>query len=390
MSLETLEKIRQALEIRPGEVEAARKEGKKVVGYFCCNIPEEIILALDLIPIRLGTGGDERLVELGGRYISTQNCVFVRQSVGLFAEGKDPYVKNSDLVAIAGTCIQIYRLGEIIEHYFDAPIRILGVPRNFTSDEGREYFRREVESFTEALEEFSGKKIAKEKLEETIKLLAEIRTAIQRLYSLQIDSGVIDWRDVFETVNAGFFLDRRQFLELLKELIAEVEKTALREVKKEKPRVFLSGSIIATGDKKIIDIIQQSGAHIVGDDICTGLRPYRGLVVNEATLDGIADAYLSRVQCAALPNLSLEEDKRVKNFLASVKESKADGVVYHTLRYCDPYTFKAAETKRLLGRDTPFLEIHTEYASSDTEAIRTRLRAFTEVLEGQHRKKEAI
>jgi benzoyl-CoA reductase/2-hydroxyglutaryl-CoA dehydratase subunit BcrC/BadD/HgdB len=390
MSLVILEKIKKALEIRPSQLEAARKEGKKVVGYFCCNIPEEILLALDLIPIRLGRGGDEHLVDVGGRYISTQNCVFVRQAVGLFAEKTDPYVRNSDLIAIAGTCIQIYRFGEIIDHYFKTPIQILGVPRNFTTEEGQEYFRKELESFTQALEQFAGKKTTKEKLEETIQLLAEIRGNIRRLYSLQIDSDIIEWWDVFKTVNAGFFLDRREFNGLLKELIEEIEKEPIHQVKVKKSRIFLSGSIIATGDNKIIDIIRQSGARIVGDDICTGLRPYRGLAVKEPTIAGIADAYLSRVQCAALPNLNLEEDKRVKNLLDSVKEFKADGVIYHTLRYCDPYTFKAAETKRLLGRDTPFLEIHTEYATSDTEAIRTRLRAFTEVLEGQHKKKEAI
>jgi benzoyl-CoA reductase/2-hydroxyglutaryl-CoA dehydratase subunit BcrC/BadD/HgdB len=60
--------------------------------------------------------------------------------------------------------------------------------------------------------------------------------------------------------------------------------------------------------------------------------------------------------------------------------------VYHTLRYCDPFSFKALETKQVLaGRDIPFLEIHTEYAASDTEGIRTRIEAFLELLEmGQY------
>jgi benzoyl-CoA reductase/2-hydroxyglutaryl-CoA dehydratase subunit BcrC/BadD/HgdB len=105
----------------------------------------------------------------------------------------------------------------------------------------------------------------------------------------------------------------------------------------------------------------------------------------------IADAYLGRVPCAALPNLQLEGDRRVENLLASVRDTQADGLIYHTLRYCDPFTFKAGETKRLLSPDIPFLEIHTEYATSDVEGIRTRLRAFIELLNGrQIKKKEAI
>lgn len=394
MSLATLDRIREAVERRPQELAEARKNGAKVVGYFCCNIPEEILLALDLIPIRLGSGGDDHLVEVGGRYISTQNCVFVRQSVGLFAEGKDPYVTNSDLVAVAGTCIQIYRLGEVIEHYFKVPIKILGVPRNFRLPEGKEYFRRELEDFASSLEEFAGVKLSEERLKESIELLDRIRSAIQQLYTIQAQSDVISWRQVFETVQAGFFLNRKEYLSLLEELLGEIEVAHVHGKHEgngeDKPRIFVSGSIIPVGDIKLIDLIEKVGGRIVGDDLCTGARPSKNLVVKEPTIAGIADAYLNRIPCASLPQLSLEGDRRIENLLESFRDTGAEGLVYHTLRYCDPFTFKAAETKRILGRDVPFLEIHTEYATSDVEGIRTRLRAFIEVLNAQRIKKEEI
>jgi len=396
MSLSTLSKINEALEQRPEELIKARQNGTKVAGYFCCNIPEEILLALDLIPVRLGTGGDDSLVELGARYISTQNCVFVRQAVGLFAEGKDPYVKNSDIIAVAATCLQIYRLGEVIEHYFGAQIKMLGVPRNFTLPEGQEYFRHEMGQFVADLEEYTGKKLDSHRLSQSIKLLADIRIAINRLYRLQADSEVLSWRDVFETIHAGFYLDRAQYLSLLKELIDEAEQAnvSLRAVASvKKPKIFISGSIIPKGDTKIIDLIEQVGGVVVGDDLCSGSRPFKGLYVHKSTVDSVADAYLSRVPCAALPNLKVEGDRRVINLLDSVRDTQADGLVYHTLRYCDPFTFKAAETKRLLSPDVPFLEIHTEYATSDVEGIRTRLRAFIELLNGRqkhNKKKEAV
>jgi benzoyl-CoA reductase/2-hydroxyglutaryl-CoA dehydratase subunit BcrC/BadD/HgdB len=379
----TTERIKLSLARRPEELEKARADGAKVVGYFCCNIPEEILLALDLIPIRLGTGGDDRLVEIGGRYISTQNCVFVRQSVGMFAEGKDPYVKNSDLVAIAGTCIQIYRMGEILEYYFKTPIKVLGVPRNFNLHQGEEYFRKELAQFVLDIEEFAGIKITENRLKESIALLNGIRSKIRRIYEVGYNSAAIGWRDIYETVTAGFYLDRKEFSELLDDLLNEVESENPVESDEDKPRIFISGSIIPRNDTKIIDLVEQVGGKIVGDDLCTGLRPSVGLDIKAPTVDAIADAYLARVQCAALPNLNLKEDKRVENLLRSVRESKADGVVYHTLRYCDPFTFKAGETKKLLGREVPFLEIHTEYASSDVEGIRTRLRAFVELLRAQ-------
>jgi benzoyl-CoA reductase/2-hydroxyglutaryl-CoA dehydratase subunit BcrC/BadD/HgdB len=221
---------------------------------------------------------------------------------------------------------------------------------------------------------------------------------VNRLYDIQASGNVLKWRDVFETVHAGFYLDRTLYLALLKELIAEAESQARTESLDapeqdiRKPRIFVSGSIIPPGDVKIIDLIEETGGRIVGDDLCSGLRPFRGLSVTEPTVTALADAYLSRVPCAALPKLRLEGDMRVENLTNSVRDTSADGLVYHTLRYCDPFTFKAAETKRLFAPDVPFLEVHTEYATSDVEGIRTRLRAFMEVLNGQiaRKRKEAV
>ena len=51
----------------PEMIEAAKKKGKKVVGWFSYNVPIEIFHVLGLIPIRLGLGGSEALVEKGGR-----------------------------------------------------------------------------------------------------------------------------------------------------------------------------------------------------------------------------------------------------------------------------------------------------------------------------------
>ena len=110
MGLKTLQKIKESVEKRPQELEEARKNGAKVVGWLNYNIPEEIIHALGLIPIKLGIGGNDKLVEVGSRYISSKNCVYVRETVGLFSENQDSYVKNSDIVAVDSTCLQMYRV----------------------------------------------------------------------------------------------------------------------------------------------------------------------------------------------------------------------------------------------------------------------------------------
>jgi benzoyl-CoA reductase/2-hydroxyglutaryl-CoA dehydratase subunit BcrC/BadD/HgdB len=180
-------------------------------------------------------------------------------------------------------------------------------------------------------------------------------------------------------------LDRVKYLSLLQELLTELKDVAninhsLQNLPKG-PRVLLSGTIIPVGDTKLIDIIERFGGRIVADDLCTGLRPFLNLNIQEPTTKGIANAYIDRVPCGSLPYLDLESDRRLHNLKQLVKEYKAKGVIYHTLRYCDPFTFKANETKEILEKEhVPFLEIHTEYARSDLGGIETRVEAFIEMI----------
>ena len=385
MGLKTLEKITAALTSRPAELEQLRKQGKKIVGWLAYNIPEEIIYALGLIPIRVGQGGDGRLVEVGARHISTKNCVFVRQVLGQFAEKTDPYIKQLDLVAIDATCIQLYRLEELINFYFDYKTVVLGVPRNFATKEGHEYFRKEVEHFTKKLELFAGVSLEQSKLEEAINIYDGIREAIKTLYRYQSqDNAPLSWRDVSSVINAGYNLDRLKYLELLQELIQEVEEeiSEPQENRSIEARVFLSGSLIPPGDTKLIDIIEQLGGRIVGDDLWSGLNFFLNLEIKEPTPYGVADAYLDRIPHASLPYLDLPTDGRLANLKHQIQQFNADGVIYHTLRYCDAFTFKAGETKDVL-KNVPFLEIHTEYSGSDFEAIRTRVEAFVEMIKNK-------
>jgi benzoyl-CoA reductase/2-hydroxyglutaryl-CoA dehydratase subunit BcrC/BadD/HgdB len=388
MSLATLSKIQDRLAARPAEVAAQRANGKKVVGWQGYNIPEELFLALDIIPVRISKGGDDKLVELGSRYISTKNCVFVRETLGLFAEGKDDYIKLIDFVAFDTTCLQTYRTAELLEYFFDRKVSLLGVPRNFYWEEAKTYYSKEVDNFIKELEELSGNKLDQAKLTEAIEVFREIRSLILALYEYQaVDNEVIGWNDVYDVVLAANYLDKKEYLGLLRELVAELEKAALLKITEysgpftNDARIFISGSVIPDGDVKLRGIIADVGGKVVGDDLWSGLIPWLDVNVQEYTPEALAKAYIERTPHGALPYLDLKTDRRLAKLDNLLTHFKANGLIYHTLRYCDPYTFKAKETKDVLAlRDMPFLEIHTEYAGSDYEAIHTRVEAFGEML----------
>ncbi|ADY55352.1 2-hydroxyglutaryl-CoA dehydratase D-component [Syntrophobotulus glycolicus DSM 8271] len=389
MTLKSIEIIRKRLQERPGEIEQAREKGQKVVGWQGYNLPEELIYALGLLPIRIGAGGDDRLVEIGARYISTKNCVFVRETVGLFAENKDPYVKNTDFLAFDATCLQTYRTAEILQYYFQKTVAILGVPRNFYWPEAKVYFTKEVEHFVKRLEELSGNRLDEKKLQETVVLFNKIREAILKIYNNQAtEERLISWEETYDMIQAGYFLDKKEYLLLLEQVLRELEEAKGKAIIAEtddRARIFVSGSVIPPGDKKLINIINEVGGRIVGEDLWSGIIPYLDVHIEEDSIQGIAIAYINRTPHGALPYLELDTDKRIKRLKELIETYKAQGVIYHTLRYCDPYTFKAKETKDVLAADhIPLLEIHTEYAGSDYEAIRTRVEAFVEMIKNKN------
>ncbi|MBF0563064.1 MAG: 2-hydroxyacyl-CoA dehydratase, partial [Alphaproteobacteria bacterium] len=201
MTLKTLELIASKLAGRPEALARERAAGAKVVGFQGYTLPEEVILALGLIPVRIGLGGSDRMVELGGRYISTKNCVYVRETVGLFADNTDPYIVNGDLFAFDATCLQAYRTAEVIQYYFNSEAIILGVPRNFYLPEAHTYFTAELRNFVTKLEAFSGVTLTRERLAEAIAVYDGIRAEIVTIYDYQAAlNAVISWEQVYDVI----------------------------------------------------------------------------------------------------------------------------------------------------------------------------------------------
>ncbi|MFT8889646.1 MAG: 2-hydroxyacyl-CoA dehydratase family protein [Ethanoligenens sp.] len=389
MAIKTLQKIRERLEQRPEELKQARQNGAKVIGWSGYNVPEELLYALGLIPIRIAIGGDDRLVEIGARYISTRNCVYTREILGLIEQNQNPYIQNVDAYAFDATCLQTYRVAELVKFYFKKEVFVLGVPRNFYWKEAKDYFVHEAEDFTKALEEEAGARLDPRKLADAIELYNQIRENLKAIYAYQAaKDSVLPWEDAYDLIQAGYFLDRKEYLALLQETLAELKALQPEltiEPDEDEVRIFLSGSIIPPGDRKLIHIIQDLGGRIVGDDLWSGILPYLDVDIEENTVGAVAMGYLNRTPHAALPYLDLKTDKRLKKLHDLIGEAKADGVIFHTLRYCDPFSFKAKETKDVLAESgTPLLEIHTEYAGSDYEAIRTRVEAFIEMLRNRN------
>src|SRR4030065_2859192 len=66
---------------REKEIQAAKENGKKVIGYFCMFAPQELILAADAIPVRVSSGWYDA-AKLGDRIVTVEGCPIIRTTIG--------------------------------------------------------------------------------------------------------------------------------------------------------------------------------------------------------------------------------------------------------------------------------------------------------------------
>ena len=64
--------------------------------------------------------------------------------------------------------------------------------------------------------------------------------------------------------------------------------------------------------------------------------------------------------------------------LISRYAQSADGIIYHTVQFCDNYSYEYAWLKNVLNR--PMLQLETDYTKQSYGQVLTRIEAFLESL----------
>ena len=144
---------------------------------------------------------------------------------------------------------------------------------------------------------------------------------------------------------------------------------------------MISGTPSVMGNWKVHHLAESSGAAIVADESCTGIRYFEHLVDEaapglDAQLTAIADRYLkTNCSCFTPNNERLDDVKRL------ARDFKVDGVLQYVLQYCHTYNVEAMRVDAALKTaGIPSLKIVTDYSEEDSGQLRTRVEAFLEQL----------
>jgi benzoyl-CoA reductase/2-hydroxyglutaryl-CoA dehydratase subunit BcrC/BadD/HgdB len=380
----TLAQIRRE---RVEEIAAARRQGAKAVGYFCIYAPVELVQAAGAIPVRLMKGG-HAAEEAGERHLRADACSFCNACMGNLES--DAVYKQVDAVLSVNTCDMMRRLPESIERHFGIPVFQLYLPRTSEPLPHRlAEFRRQFDLLAGELAVLTGGAIVTDRLESEIAAFNRLRTILRQASDTRrMDSPLLSGGTMLDLAATAWLLGPIKAVSLVEEVLRMVAARPRPEGRR--PRLMLGGSMLTEDDRWLLDLVEEK-ADIVTDILCTGTRWFAEEVPDEGEsgngevgrrecdrssdnpLDRLARFYFSRPCMHRRPNSSMYEYAQ-----KLAREFRAEGLVYKTLLYCDPWNFEARRLQEALG--IPMLHLDTDYSTENREQVRTRVEAFLETL----------
>ena len=379
MPMQAMEKLTAHLKNRLAELSRAKEEGQKIIGYTPGGyLPEELVLASGAIPIGLVRGGDHSMVELAGAYICRWIDTFCRAQIGYGISGEDPYYNILDLLVMPVTDNHIRAVMDVLDYNTDLDIFPFGIP-HMKEETSLDYYLHGITRVKAKLEDLTGAEITDSKLREAIQLCNKERELLRKISLTRRSERIPLSSKQFVALNHGSFLaDKGIMVELLESFCQELEQRSPPPQKG--PRILLTGSTLAQGDSKILDLIEEAGGIVVVEEFAEGIRPYW----EDVKLDGdlmaaLADCHFMR----RVPPAWFRPGKERLEFLVRLAtDFNVTGVIWYQLMYRESYKLESFYFPDILKRETglPMLTVESDYEPEETSVLRTRIEAFLETI----------
>jgi benzoyl-CoA reductase subunit C len=352
-----------------------KKKGGKVVGYFCDNVPEELILAADFFPLRISSD------PLSSTEIAKQQDFprdveiegFVLSMLNMILTGRYDFV---DFLVIPHTRDTISMLYQILTSTKESN-PTLKLPELYFFDNLRTTFylsqvynRERVLEFKKKLEEWSGKEISNDSLSQAVTITNENKMFLKKVAALRAAgpprlSGV----EALQMIGTSMFMLKEEHNKLLRKYLEDADKLPARDG----VRLFIGGSPL--DNLQFYQIVESVKATIVGEDNCWGNR-YSDIPVETSIghpLNAIVDRYNRKSPCPRIFPLI----RRVEYCVKSAADANAQGVIFNSQENDSQAWDIPDEIKALKEKGIPSLYLQKQpYRISDLEQLKAGIEEF--------------
>jgi benzoyl-CoA reductase subunit C len=342
-----------------------------ITGYFSNYIPEEIIAAAWLYPLRIiGFWNTSKSPQ---RSLFSPVCSFVRDVYLAACCGEFSFLRN---IVFPNSCDSLKVLRQMWEYEIKKPKAYTLLHPINVDDSSVQYFAHQLKAFAVEMQKESGVDFTDAELKKTIDKYNQTRGLLRRLYDIRRTNTSLTGADAVALMTAGLILERDEYNTMLRQIIDEATRNHRND--KNLKRIMIMGPL--TDNYALLDKIEQFGAIIVDDDITNGSRYCSRDVETAGDLyENIARRYLFADPSPTL-NSSIKTDEQA--FQRRIDGLDLQGVIYINQKFCEPHVHNYLSKLEILKqRKINVLMLEIEHAGLDTsERDLLRIESFVEIV----------
>jgi benzoyl-CoA reductase/2-hydroxyglutaryl-CoA dehydratase subunit BcrC/BadD/HgdB len=356
--------------------EAAKTQGRPIVGIMCEFTPREIILAAGGVPVCL-CGGSAATIPAAEQVLPANLCPLIKSTFGYHATGKNPFLNWADLIVAETTCDGKKKMFELMG--VTKPMYVLELPQKAGDADALERWTHEVRKFKEHLEQRFQTSITHEKLRAAARLMNRERGLRRQLADLMTrEEPPLTGRQLigFKSIISGVEADHQQYERAIQMF---GDNAGSPSPGKEKIRVLLTGVPIVHGAERVLELIEAAGAVVVAMENCTGLKPILDDVdlAEPDPIRAIAKKYYHLPCSVMTPNTG-----RFETLRSLAAKFRPHCVIELVWQACLTYDIESFHVRKLVEEELhlPYLKITTDYSPSDSARISARVEALFETI----------
>jgi benzoyl-CoA reductase subunit C len=358
-----------------------QRKGQLLAGYMCTHVPEEILYAAGILPVRILSSHLPQAITRS--YVHETYCSFSHDCAYEGLRGNYDYL---DLIITASSCIHMSEAFNVWVRFagFQQKSFLIPFPHIMHTKRAGEFLVESFAEFKQFIEKVAERSITDDDLEKAIKVYNRNRRLLKQLWEfLKRENPPITGLEVATATLAAQVMDKQECNQMLEQLIRKLE-TEPGEVP---PGIRLMVTGGACDDLRVFDLIEDLNysTNLIFIDSCTATRYFWFEVPEDRPdkLKALAEGYLGRIPCPAKDNVpGTGERKRFRFIQQFIEDFRPDGIVFIYQRFCSPQPHDAAALKPILDKlGIPWTELELDTTIPSTQ-FRTQLEALVESIMG--------
>ncbi|MHA1110345.1 MAG: 2-hydroxyacyl-CoA dehydratase subunit D [Promethearchaeota archaeon] len=346
-----------------------------VIAYFDSShdLAEEIVMAAGKTPYKI-LGDVHVSNDLADKYLFETFCPAARSMLTEALSSSN----NWDGIVAAHGCDATHRQFDIWKRHVKTPfIYFVNNPLSRISKSSRKFYKTELNTFIQALEQQYNVEITEEKLKNAIRTSNQVKRLLQKLGTLR-ETKDIPNREYFEVCKMAVQEEKNSLIPKLQQKLSEWEGHS--NFPDGYAKILLTGTDVTFPE--FMDLLDKAKLRVVRDDLSIGERYYAALIPD---LDDPLDSLIEYQYLIPRPSTKHPANPRLDYLFEAYFESKVDGILSQNLKFCEVYAYDSVWlSDTFKEKEIPSLHLERDFVAEDQQLF-TRLEAFKELLDSQRR-----